>query len=109
MVWSTDLDALMPHTITHKSLSSFSTDGYATEVWSTGISYTARVVGKQTLVKTFEGTEELATTVVYVKTSSTFGASDQITLPDGSTPPLLAAETYPDETGHHHAKLMFGG
>ena len=109
MVWSTDLDALMPHTITHKSLTAFSTDGYATEVWSTGVSYAARVVGKQTLVKTFEGTEELATTVVYVKTSSTFGASDQITLPDGSTPPLLAAETYPDETGVHHAKLMFGG
>ena len=102
----------MPHTVTHKSLSSFTTDGYATPVLTTGSSYTARVVGKQQLVKTFQGTEELATTIVYVKTSSTFGASDQITLWPGTTrattPELLAAEAYPDEDGLHHMKLMFG-
>lgn len=108
MVWSTELDDLMPHTITVAGLASFSTDGYATEVFSTAVSYTSRVVGKQQLVKSFQGIEELSKTVVWVKSSSTFGPSDKITLPDGSTPELLAVEAYPDEDGTHHTKLMFG-
>jgi len=108
MVWSTELDALMPHTITVGGLSAFSTDGYGTPTYAAASTYTARVVGKQTLVDTFRGTEELTKTIVYVKSSSTFGPSDQITLPDGSTPELLAVEAYPDEDGAHHSKLMFG-
>jgi len=108
MSWSTELEALMPHTITVGALSAFSTDGYGTPTFSAASSYTARVVGKQQLVDTFRGTEELTKTIVYVKSSSTFGPSDQITLPDGSTPELLAVESYPDEDGAHHMKLMFG-
>ena len=108
MSWSTELDALMPHTITVGALASFSTDGYGTPTFGAASSYTARVVGKQTLVDTFRGTEELAKTVVYVKATSTFGPSDQITLPDGTTPELLAVEAFPDEDGAHHTKLMFG-
>lgn len=108
MAWSTELDGLMPHTITVAGLASFSTDGYATEVYGSASTYTARVAGKQTLVKSFRGIDELAKTVAWVKTTSTFAPSDQFTLPDGSTPELLAVEAYPDEDGHHHVKLMFG-
>lgn len=109
MSWSTLFEALMPHTVTVAGLASFSTDGYGTPAYSTSAtSYTARVVTKQTLVQTFRGTEELAKTVVYLAATSTFGPSDRITLPDGSTPELLAVETYPDEDGQHHVKLMFG-
>ena len=108
MSWSTELDELLPHTITVGALASFSADGYGTPTFSAASSYAARVVGKQTLVDTFRGTEELTKTVVYVNATSTFGPSDQITLPDGSTPELLAVEAYPDEDGLHHQKLMFG-
>ncbi|MHC5112319.1 MAG: hypothetical protein ACYTHJ_20875 [Planctomycetota bacterium] len=109
MAWSTTFEALMGDTITVATLDSFSTDGYGTPSYSTSpTSYTARVVSKQTLVNTFAGTEELAKTVVYVAATSTFGPADQITLPDGSTPELLAVELYPDKDGQHHAKLMFG-
>jgi hypothetical protein len=108
MAWSTELDALMPHTITVAGLASFTTAGYGTPAFGSASTYTARVVGKQILVDTFRGTEELTKTVVWVKATSTFGPSDQITLPDGTTPELLAVETYPDEDGSHHQKLMFG-
>ena len=108
MSWSTELEALMPHTITVAGLASFTTDGYGEPSFGSASTYQARVVGKQTLVETFRGTEELAKTVVYVAATSTFGPSDQITLPDGTTPELLAVESYPDEDGAHHMKLMFG-
>ncbi len=108
MSWSTEFAELMPHTVQIAALASFSTDGYGDAVYGTASTFTARVVGKQTLVRTFEGTEELATTIVYVASTGTINPSDRITLPDGSTPPLLAVSTFPDEDGTHHHKLAFG-
>jgi hypothetical protein len=108
MTLADTLTGLMPDTITVAALTGLSTDGYGTPTYSTAVSYPARVVGKQTLVRTFEGTEELATTVAWVASTSTFGPTDRYTLPDGSTPVLLAVEAYPNETGIDHVKLMFG-
>lgn len=112
MSWSTEFEALMPDTIRVASLSGFSTDGYATATYGSGTTYTARVVRKQRLVRTFDGTEEISTVTAYVASTSTFGPSDRYWLPDGSTfsvsPNLLAVEAFPDEDGIHHTRLMFG-
>jgi hypothetical protein len=76
----------------------------------TGLSRYCRVTERQTLVRSFEGEQEVATTVVWCRSTSTFSPSDKITLPDGTTPKLLAVEEYRDEDGiiHHH-KLFFQG
>lgn len=109
MAWTDSLLALMPNSVTVSSLSGFSTDGYGQPTYSTGGStYRARVVQEQTLVRSFEGVEELATTTVWVASTSTFGPIDRVTLPDGSAPPLLAVETFRDEAGVTHSKLLFG-
>lgn len=111
MAWSTEFDDLLPDTVTVKTVTGVSTDGYGVPTYSTGQDYSARVVRKQELVRTFEGTEELATTVAWVNSTSTdqFTPSAEVTLPDGSTPPLMGVEAYPDEDGSaHHIKLMFG-
>lgn len=112
MSWESEFEDLMPDTIRVASLSGFSTDGYGTATYGSATSYTARVVRKQRLVRTFEGTEELSTVTAYVASTSTFGPSDQFYLPDGSTfsvsPNLLAVEAFPDEDGIHHVRLMFG-
>lgn len=105
MAWSTAWESLLPHTVTVKTLSSFSTDGYGTPTWSTGTSYSARVVNRQELVRTLEGIEEMATTIVYIASTGTLNPSDQFTLPDGSTPNVLAVESFPDEDGTHHWKV----
>lgn len=99
----------MPDTVTVASLTGFSTDGYATPGFSTSAtSYRARVVREQRLIRSLEGREEMATTTVWVASTSTFGPVDKVTLPDGSSPPLLAVETFSDEYGVTHSKLAFG-
>lgn len=101
---------LMPSTLKVNALKGVSTDGYGTASYSSSTaSYRCRVVEKQTLVHTFEGDEQVARTVAWVRSTSTFGPWDKVTLPDGTTPRLLAVEDYPDEDGHHHQKLYFGG
>ena len=110
MTWSTALDSLLTQTVSVAGFEGVSTDGYMTAQYATqATTYQARIVDKMTLVRTFEGTEELATTVAWVRSTSTFGPADQVTLPDGSSPVLMAVESFPDETGHHHSKLYLGG
>ena len=99
---------LMPDTLTVQALKGVSTDGYGTATYSTATkSYRCRVVEKQTLITTFEGVEQVARTVVWVKSTSTFGPSDKVTLPDGTTPRPLSVEDYRDEVGAHHQKVYF--
>jgi hypothetical protein len=103
--------AVMTQTLTVNRLSGVSTDGYGRPAYSTArSSYACRVTGKQHLVRNLEGEQEVADTIAWVRSTSTFGPSDRITLPDGSTPKLLALEAYRDETGAlHHLSLHFSG
>ena len=107
MTFTDDLLELMPDTITVKALSGLSTDGRGVATYTTGTSYRARKVLKQQLVRTFEGTEEISNTTIWVASTSTFAASSEFVLPDGSAPPLLAVETFSDEDGITHSKVMF--
>ena len=34
--------------------------------------------------------------------------SDRVPLPDGSHPPVVGVERYPDEDGENHVKVLFG-
>jgi len=109
MAWTDALLGLMPDTLTHAAWSGMSTDGYATTTYSTATTtYSCRVGTEQRLVRNFDGIEELATTTVWVASTSTFSALDQFTLPDATTPGLLSVETYRDENGVTHSKLGFG-
>lgn len=108
MGWSTEFNDLMPDGVSIKSVVSVSTDGYGTEVFGTASTYKARVVRKQTLVRTVHGTEELANTTVYVASTSTFAASAQVTVNSTLLGPIMAMEAFPDEDGVHHQKLYFG-
>lgn len=89
---------------------SVSTDGYGTEVFGTGSTFKARHVRKQTLVRTFVGTEELAQSTVWIASTSTFAPDARIVL-TGSTGvlgPLMALQSFPDEDGINHLKAFFG-
>jgi hypothetical protein len=105
-------DALLPlfsTTITRHAWVGISTDGYATATYAAaGSTYPARVVSEQRLVRSFEGTEELATTTVWVASTSTFDVADRWTYAGSVIAPLLAAETFRDEDGVTHSKLAFG-
>ena len=109
MAWSTEYEELMPSTAVIKTLTSVSTDGYGTPVYSAGTSHKARIVHKNTLVRTFAGTEELARTVVWIASTSTYAVEDtQITVGGSTLGPLMSLEAYTDEDGVHHNKAFFG-
>lgn len=107
MVFTDPLLALMSTSVTHQAWAGMSTDGYVTDTFGTGTVYQARVVSGQRLVRTFDGSEDVAATTVWVASTSTFSALDRWTLPDGTSPPLLSIETFRDETGVTHTKLGF--
>ncbi len=88
-----------------------SADGYGTFVYggtTDSVGQRCRVVTKQIEVTNLAGEQEVANTVIWTKSSSTFGVSDQITIGSAVLGPLLRVEHYPDEDGHHHSKLYFG-
>ena len=108
MAYTDPLADLFSTSVSHAAWTGMSTDGYATATYSTSVStLSARVVTEQRLVRTFDGTEQLATTTVWVASTSTFSANDQFTV-DSDTPVLLSIETFRDENGVTHSKLGFG-
>ncbi len=102
--------SLMPSTLHVDAMTSVSTDGYATAVYTTSASadYRCRFVTKQVLVVNLFGEEQVANTVVWAKSSSTFSVSDKFTIGSSTLGPLIRVEQYNDEDGHHHSKLLFG-
>ena len=112
MAWDAQFEDLMPDGVSVLPIASFSTDGYGTLVAGTASTYMARILRKQTLVRTFAGTEEVASTTVWIASTSTanFGP-DSLIRSAGSTSeigPLMALEAVPDEDGVHHIKAHFG-
>ena len=101
---------VLTQTLTVNRLSGVSTDGYGRPAYTTSaLSRYCRVTEKQHLVRNMEGEQEVATTIAWVRSTSTFSPSDRITLPDGTTPKLLAIDEYRDEAGNmHHITCHFG-
>ena len=97
---------LMPHEITLKPFASRS--AYGTPTYGTAAPHRCLVERKQRLVKKSDGCEAISQTTVYVAGPVEITEQDEITLPDGTAPPVLAVETFYDETGAvHSAKVAF--
>lgn len=97
---------LFAHTITHKPFSS--RDEFGAVTYGAGTSFSARLVEKPTHVRGSDGNEVVARGVVWILGTPSIDAEDQIVLPDGSTPPILAVSKPADEIGTHHVKVFFG-
>ena len=109
MAFTDDLLELMPDTVTIKTLSGLSTDGRGVATYTTGTGYRCRKVYEQKLVRTFEGTEEVSNTTIWIASTSTLSPSAEFELPNATSPGnLLAIETFSDENGITHSKAMFG-
>ena len=107
MAWSTEWNALMSDTVTVSSFSALSTDGYGVASYSTGTSYPARVVRTNELVRDFNGVEVVSNVTAWINTTGGIATDAKITLPDGSSPPILSIDTFPDEDGLHHTRVRF--
>lgn len=71
--------------------------------------YKARVVSTEKQLRMTNGDEVVARTVAEVFGAEGLSTECEITLPDGSKPPVLSVESFPDETGDHYERVYFGG
>lgn len=97
MALDPDLLALMPHTVTIAARSSLNGDG--SPAFGEGVDWAARVQGQSRNVRNAQGEEVVSTSRVYVGGLSGITATGRITLPDGTSPPILAVSTVADESG----------
>ena len=104
-----DFFDMMPHSITHRAPATWSAYGKPA-TYGAATSYRARVKYEiKSTVNRASGQDALSVTTVWIGGTPTLTLFDQITLPDGSAPPILNWEVLPDESGTHHVTVYFGG
>lgn len=67
-----------------------------------------RVVYKDRIYRTITGDTVASFASVIFAGSPAVGTSDKITLPDGTSPPILLAKRFSDENGAHHTEVALG-
>jgi hypothetical protein len=82
-------------------------DGNGMETYGTGVVVKAIVFHKQRLVIGPQGDSVVSTAQVYVDGPTAVTTSSKITLPDGTTPLILAVSTYPDQNGDTDHKVIY--
>ena len=76
--------------VTHEAYSGL--DAYAKPTYSSGVTRKALVESKQRLIRTDDGREVLSQTKVTFLSPVSLSTKDRITLPDGTTGPILTVE-----------------
>ena len=109
MAFSTEFLSLMDSTIrvsTRGTHNNYGEPSFA----ATTASYRARIVYGPTYDRS-PGSESVEYShVLWVRSTGAVSitASDRITLPDGTTPPVAKVERFADEDGPHHCKIYLG-
>ena len=102
-----ELRQLMTQTITVSTLATVSVGGAPT--FSTAAStYQARVVNTNRVVSDGRGGGAAVAYEAWLSSTSILAPTSKYTLPDGTTPPVVRLDVFPDDKGHHHVRIMFG-
>ncbi len=98
---------LMPSTVSISTRASHS--NYGEPTYSTvSVKYRARVVAMPGFVRNAAQEVVEVRTQVWLASTKAFDTKARITLPDGTSPPIVKSEVYPDQFGNHHVKLFLG-
>ena len=107
MSWDRGFLQMLPHTITVSTVASLSVGG--APVFSTSAtSYRARVVNTNKFVHDSRGEGAAVAYEAWIASTGILARDSKYTLPDGSTPPVVRVDVFPDEQGHHHVRVQFG-
>lgn len=82
-------------------------DAYGQSTYGTGVSVKARVEGRNRVVVDAQGNNAVSSTTIYVDGPTVVTTSSRITLPDGTTPLILAIASMPDIDGTPHHKVIY--
>ncbi len=100
--------SLYRDTVTIEPWSGLNKDGSPT--YGTAVSYTARVVGKNRLIRDVSGQQRVATVTSYLYGApTTLTVRDRITLPTRfvpTQPSILAVQQEPDERGNCYVAVL---
>lgn len=81
---------------------------YGSYEYGAGTSYAARISTRPRRLRRGDGQEVQLSAVVWLESSVNVKVEDRLTMPDGTTPPIVAVERVFDEVGAHHTKLYLG-
>lgn len=101
--------SFMDSTITVTTRASHNNYGEASYSTSSA-TYRARIVEKPGFVRSANGEEVGYSHTLWVRSTGSVSitVTDKIALPDGTAPPIVAVERYPDDEGEHHCKVHMG-
>lgn len=91
------LRALLKETVTVRPKTGRS--GYGAPAYGAPVTYPARCRQVSRLVRAPDGQEKLASWEVRLDGDAVVGPEDEVTLPNGTKPPILRVSSVPDETG----------
>jgi hypothetical protein len=93
-------------TVTHKAF--VSTDGYGKARYAaTGVSIDGFLSREQRRVVTMDGREVASSFNLVIPRNYAIAMQDRITLPDGTSPPILALKASLDDTGAPYAVEVY--
>ena len=82
-------------------------DGYGQQAYGTAVSIPARIIGRNRLVRNVQGQEVISTVQIIVNGDVAVTTFSRITLPDGSTPLVIAVLEMPDAYGIPYHKVIY--
>ncbi|WP_207456064.1 hypothetical protein [Azospirillum sp. SYSU D00513] len=101
-----DLADLMPDVVEHAPANGH--DVYGAPSYGPASTYRARVAYRSRLVRDRNGDTVAARGSAWLAGAPVVGLDDRVTLPDGTSPPLLAVDRLTDERGATVVKIHFG-
>ena len=72
------------------------------------VSYNARVVNANKQTRDLQGDIVQAAYVAWIASTGVLSPQARYQLPDGTTPPVLNLNVYPDENGNYFNRITFG-
>lgn len=95
----------LPHTVTIAPWRS--RDAYGKPSYGPNATYPARVETDIKTVRTPDGQERTSNTTILIAGGPSVSLKDRLTLPDGSTPPIVSLATQPGPDGAALYTLLF--
>ena len=108
MAASTDWDDMFGgQTCTVATRASLS--GYAVPSFNAATSFKCRWVEKRANVVDSQGQTVAQRGLLWVMSTAAIDPTSKVTLPDGTAPPIIAADAFSDESGrYHHVRISCG-
>lgn len=101
-----DFAEMMSETITLYPASTI--DAYGKQSYGAGVTYQARLVYEQKILRDSEGREIVQQGRAIIYGVATGSVKDRLQLPDGTRPLITSFDTVRDEDGDHHSVIGFG-